>query len=768
MQRQSLKILLKKWCIDQALNHSIRTILISIVATFIMGLGVQFLIMDDDMMKMLPKELDSKIAWDAVQNEFGSTEIIFIAFGRKGEGIYHSHSLSTLWELTQGLSNLSSVDEVANISTATRIEQIDGFMEVDALQPFRDLSKNQINDIKIYLNNNPNQQKQYISTEEEYLLTIIQPVEEIGLDVFRNQVVAISDSILFEYNIHYGGTAYVTGSVPQLIREDVKALIQTGLLIMFVILLINLRSIKAVLMVLVVIIFSLIAMMGFMGWAYRITGSDRFLFALLNTSMPIILLTIANSDGVHVITKFFRELRVIGNRRRAIKSMMDTLLIPIFLTSITTITAFLTMVSSPLEPLIGYGISISIGIAWAWLLSSFMLPAIINILNWNPKSKYITEHSLFETVVNKVGQTVIQNPKLIFLSGLAVVIVGAVGLQKIIVDVNVSSFFKPGTEIRDSMDFMDNQMNGTMDLRVRIEGDIKEPDILKKMDSLQLFIEKHDSTKLTYSITNIVKQMHRIVMDDDMEFETIPKKREKINNLFTIYEMSGNSNDFRSMVDHDYKSALITAISSEMSTDEVFLFVGSIMDYIKEKFPKTIKVDVTGMIVVIKDMVDLVIRSSLFSILSSILIVGLITSFFFNRLIWGLLALIPLTSAVMLNFGLMGYFNITLNHITAILSSIIIGVGVDFSIHYISQFRRLSKKIRKEELSNKVVSDVGYPIILDAGSNMGFGALLFSAFIPVQYIGGLMVFAMLSTSFGTLLLLSSTIELIKKHLIEKV
>ena len=98
MQRQSLKILLKKWCIDQALNHSIRTILISIVATFIMGLGVQFLIMDDDMMKMLPKELDSKIAWDAVQNEFGSTEIIFIAFGRKGEGIYHSHSLSTLWE----------------------------------------------------------------------------------------------------------------------------------------------------------------------------------------------------------------------------------------------------------------------------------------------------------------------------------------------------------------------------------------------------------------------------------------------------------------------------------------------------------------------------------------------------------------------------------------------------------------------------------------------------------------------------------------------
>ena len=66
-----------------------------------------------------------------------------------------------------------------------------------------------------------------------------------------------------------------------------------------------------------------------------------------------------------------------------------------------------------------------------------------------------------------------------------------------------------------------------------------------------------------------------------------------------------------------------------------------------------------------------------------------------------------------------------------------------------------------------MIKDVGYPIILDAGSNMGFGALLFSAFIPVQYIGGLMVFAMISTSLGTLTLLSSSTELLKDHLIDK-
>ena len=62
---------------------------------------------------------------------------------------------------------------------------------------------------------------------------------------------------------------------------------------------------------------------------------------------------------------------------------------------------------------------------------------------------------------------------------------------------------------------------------------------------------------------------------------------------------------------------------------------------------------------------------------------------------------------------------------------------------------------------------MGYPIILDAGSNMGFGALLFSAFIPVQYIGGLMVLAMLSTSLGTITLLATASELLKARLIQK-
>ena len=767
MNIAQIHISIKQWFVDQALQHSRRTITLSILATLFMGSGIRFLVMDDDMMKMLPKELESKVTWDAIQNEFGSTEIIFIAFGRQGESAYQEKTLADLWTLTEQLNILSTVDDISNISNATRIDQVDGFLEIDDLQIRKVLSSSEIDDIKVYLNKNQDLKKQFVSKGEEYLLTIIQPFDQVGLDQFRNDIVSVADSILSNYDVHYGGTAYVTGSVPQLIRDDVQSLIKMGMIIMLVILLFNLRSIHAVLMVMMVILSSLIAMMGFMGWAYKITGSDRFLFALLNTSMPIILLTIANSDGVHVVTKFFREFRKLRDVNTAIESSMDALLLPIFLTSITTIAAFLTMVSSPLEPLIGYGVSISVGIAWAWLMSSLMLPAVISTKKWDPNSKAIALASIFEKLVGKIANIVTRYPKYVFSSGLILVLAGLMGLYKITIDVNVASFFKPGTEIRDSMDFIDEKMSGTMDLRVRLDADIKDPIVLQKMDSLQSYIEENDQVKVTYSIANVVKQMHRTVMDDSLKYETIPVEREKVNNLFTMYSMSGDPEDFSSLVDYEYSSGLITALSSVMSTEDVFSFVGSITDHIEQNFDQTINIDVTGMIVVIRDMVLMVIRSSFLSILISLVLICSITALFFKRIIWGILAVIPLTGAVILNFGLMGHFGITLNHITAILSSIIIGVGVDFAIHFISQFQRLSSSIDRGDLSQEVIKDVGYPIILDAGSNMGFGALLFSAFIPVQYIGGLMVFAMISTSLGTLTLLSSSTELLKDHLIDK-
>lgn len=758
---------LRSWFIKQSLDFPVRTIIFSLLITLFTASGARFFIIDDDMLKILPKDLDSRVSWDLIQDEFGSTEVIFVAFGKEGKSIFNPGAMATLWDLTKALEGTNQVEEVISISSATRMDNNDGFMEIDDLQSERNLNQEEVDKIQGYLDKNPTIKKRFISEDNQYFLVTIQPYESGALNTFRDSITTISSPILNDYEIHYGGQAYLTGTMPELIRDDVVGLARIGVLIMTVILLANLRSIAGVTMVLMLIGLSLIAMIGVQGWVYHLTGSDRFLFTLANTSMPIILLTIANSDGVHVISKFFKELRVKKDSRKALASTMDSLLIPIFLTTITTIAAFATMTVSPIEPLFGYGIIIGAGIAWAWFLSSLLLPAVISLKKWNNNSIAIRRRSIFENIIKKLGKVVLTHPKYVFTVGVAFVIIGCTGLSKIIVDVNMVNFFEPGTEIRDSMDFLDEKMAGTVDIRVRAEGDMKNPEILSSMRKLQNIMEEDEKVSTSFSIANVVEQMHRTVMDDDPSYEVIPDDQDKVNNLFTMYSMSGDPDDFSSMVDYEYKIGLITAFSKVMSTIEIFDYVEKMNREVMSLEASGLDLEFTGMIVILRDLVDMIVSSSILNIVFSLIIIGIIASIFFKRILWGLLAVVPLFSAVIINFGFMGYFGIELSHVTALLSSIIIGVGVDFSIHYISQFRRLSRTVESNKLSREVIDDVGYPIILDAGSNMGFGALLFSVFLPIQNIGGLMVFAMVSTSIGTLTVLAALSELLKHRLIEK-
>ena len=758
---------LRSWFIKQSLDSPVRTIIFSLLITLFTASGARFFIIDDDMLKILPKDLDSRVSWDLIQDEFGSTEVIFVAFGKEGKSIFNPGAMATLWDLTKALEGTNQVEEVISISSATRMDNIEGFMEIDDLQSERNLNQEEVDKIQGYLDKNPTIKKRFISEDNQYFLVTIQPYESGALNTFRDSITTISSPILNDYEIHYGGQAYLTGTMPELIRDDVVGLARIGVLIMTVILLANLRSIAGVTMVLMLIGLSLIAMIGVQGWVYHLTGSDRFLFTLANTSMPIILLTIANSDGVHVISKFFKELRLKKDSRKALASTMDSLLIPIFLTTITTIAAFATMTVSPIEPLFGYGIIIGAGIAWAWFLSSLLLPAVISLKKWDNNSIAIRRRSIFENIIKKLGKVVLTHPKYVFTVGVAFVIIGCTGLSKIIVDVNMVNFFEPGTEIRDSMDFLDEKMAGTVDIRVRAEGDMKNPEILSSMRKLQNIMEEDEKVSTSFSIANVVEQMHRTVMDDDPSYEVIPDDQDKVNNLFTMYSMSGDPDDFSSMVDYEYKIGLITAFSKVMSTIEIFDYVEKMNQEVMSLEASGLDLEFTGMIVILRDLVDMIVSSSILNIVFSLIIIGIIASIFFKRILWGLLAVVPLFSAVIINFGFMGYFGIELSHVTALLSSIIIGVGVDFSIHYISQFRRLSRTVESDKLSREVIDDVGYPIILDAGSNMGFGALLFSVFLPIQNIGGLMVFAMVSTSIGTLTVLAALSELLKHRLIEK-
>ncbi len=759
---------MKNRLISQALDHPIRTVILCVLVTVFLGSGVRFIVIDDDFMNMIPEDNPSLVTWNKVLDEFGSTERIFVAFGHKGQDALTPETLAKAWDFAHAVEKMPEVDEVFSVASMNRMDSDDGFMEVSDLQPSRNMTPKQVQNMKDYLDKTPDMEIRVLSKNHDFLNMVVQPKLEKDDVVMTKKIIAEADKVLKGYDVHFGGQLYLTTSIPVLIRNDIMKLMAFAIVILIIIMLLNLRSFPAVLMALSVVILALAGMMGFLGWMVHLTGSNKFYFAVLNATMPIILLTIANGDGIHIITKFMREARKRQDVRDAIRSSMNTLMLPVMLTSLTTIAAFLSMIFTPINQFLGYGIAMGFGISWAWLLSTIFLPSLLNLKKWDLSHVSLAEKSVFERLVDHIGNQVVNHPKRVLSTGVVIVAVAAFGLWKVNVEVNIASFFSKGTQIRDSIDFLDQEMTGTMDMEIKVDGDIKSPNVLKKMEAVQNYLEKNPAVRTTISIADIIKLMHRTVMDDDPKYEVIPDSRDKVNNLFTLYSMSGDPDDFSSLVDYDYSQGLVTALLKNIPTSQMTPLINGVNQYVKKLGTDDFHTTLTGMIVIMQEEMFLVLRSAFISIGVSVIMIFLISWIFFKRFLWGVLAVIPLSSAIILNFGLMGFAGIDLSHITALLSSIIVGVGVDFAIHYISQYRHyVNKGVSKDKISREVMGDTGYPIMLNALSNMGFGALMISAFLPVRYIGGLMVFAMISTSVGTLTLLASATELLKDRLVRK-
>lgn len=780
-------IKLKKYLINQSLNHPFRTVVISSFLTLFIFWGIKTFKLDDDLVKTFPQDLPSKIIWDSIIDEFGQTEFVFVSFGKSDHNILNDKFAIKQNQLFTDavLNNIKGVDKVISLSNYNKFSGDEDYLDIGLLQSENflddfdnDIITNQtLTNIVKYFENNPEQKQRLVSANNDYLNIAIRPFDESsGYTDIVAQVKALAYQYLGDYEIHFAGQPYLAGETPNLIKKDVSYLMAIGIVIMFIILFLNFKSIYSVIIILITIISSFLAMLGFMGWMRYITGSNYFDFTMMNTSMPIILLTIANSDGVHIMSKFFKEFRRTKDQSKAVYITLDNLMQPIFLTSITTSAAFITMISSPLEYMIGYSFGIAFGVMWALFLSCTMLTSLISLKTWSLDSRAISNESAVEKLTNYISNFVNSNAKKVLFGGLLIVCISAIGIWLVNVEVNVIKFYKKGNPIRESTIFVDENFTGTMNLSIKLESTITDSDGIPnyenyvKLYKLQNFLEDNNQISMTFSFADVLGQAYKAYTNSDTEFIPNADALEGTYTMLSISDKSGIDDDLASLLGKDYDEdfyeidkLLLTAMIKTISTAEIQNLISQTEQYIENNFNDTkTNVKISGLSVFIKDFVNIIVESSITSIVLSLVLILFITGIFFKSLKWGLLSIIPLASAVILNFGLMGLFGIDLNHMTALLSSVIIGVGVDFSIHYISDYRRnIINNVDVEDINIQTSKDVGYPILLDVFSNMGFIALLFSILIPLNHMGGLMVFAMVSTSFGTLTILSSLISILK-------
>ena len=310
-------IKLKKYLINQSLNHPFRTVVISSFLTLFIFWGIKTFKLDDDLVKTFPQDLPSKIIWDSIIDEFGQTEFVFVSFGKSDHNILNDKFAIKQNQLFTDavLNNIKGVDKVISLSNYNKFSGDEDYLDIGLLQSENflddfdnDIITNQtLTDIVKYFENNPEQKQRLVSANNDYLNIAIRPFDESsGYTDIVAQVKALAYQYLGDYEIHFAGQPYLAGETPNLIKKDVSYLMAIGIVIMFIILFLNFKSIYSVIIILITIISSFLAMLGFMGWMRYITGSNYFDFTMMNTSMPIILLTIANSDGVHIMSKFFK------------------------------------------------------------------------------------------------------------------------------------------------------------------------------------------------------------------------------------------------------------------------------------------------------------------------------------------------------------------------------------------------------------------------------------------------------------------------------
>ena len=184
------------------------------------------------------------------------------------------------------------------------------------------------------------------------------------------------------------------------------------------------------------------------------------------------------------------------------------------------------------------------------------------------------------------------------------------------------------------------------------------------------------------------------------------------------------------------------------STDDITHFIDAASDYARKHFPEGYTVEFTGPGEMEATMTDMVISSQLKSLLFSLICVFIVIAVSFRSGWAGLLGTVPLAFTIVLNYMVMGFSGIKLDLVTSILASVAIGVGIDYTIHFLETYRAERALTRDGKVAAKrTFRKSGIGIITNAlAVGLGFLVLYFSQFVVLRFIGILVAIVMFISS----------------------
>ena len=497
-----------------------------------------------------------------------------------------------------------------------------------------------------------------------------------------------------KWEIRPAGMSYTEFEEEAVTMNQLVTRISLGFLVMLVCLIIFIRSLRGIVVPSISTVGALTTTLGFSGWM-GIKGNNSMIMITVLLSMAL-----AVGYSVHYINSFKMYFRKTGKRKESIVMGVRDSGWALFFTVITTMAGMLSFLSAGIKPMRWVG-----GITAATVFAVFayiiiLLPVLYSFgKDKSPEADFVNAEGATKSDlrVEAMGKSILNKKWITVILTVLVAAVVVPGIFKIKVNMNYSDMMGERTPyIKRLLEITRSQLGSQYDYEVLIEYSdedaIKNPQVLKKMDILAERIGKLSQTKVSNgkprvsSVTKIVKEMNRTLNEDDPDAYIIPDNQDLVTQIMFLYEISGGT-DLYDYISNDFRAAYLKVELSGYDGEEIVKNLAEVKKWVAELFPDAENAGVVGEVVQYAQMNGKLVRGSIKSIGTSLIIILILLVLAFTSIRTGFIAMIPNIVPIALIGGIMGYASVNLDMITAMIMPMILGIAVDDTIHFTNHIK---------------------------------------------------------------------------------
>lgn len=732
-------------------------------------LSVQFprLTIDPSVDVFVPRDHPEVRFFDEIRQVFGLLNFVIIGVVEERDGgIYRPDTLALVRDLTASLREIPDVTKVLSLFSFPYIEgDAEGMRVTDLLQEVPQ-GEEALMRLRERIGRWPLLTGALVSGDGKATALLVRYRRNSDAELRRRVFHAVADRVRpFEKGppqIFVAGMTAIEVSISDAIRQDMKRLFPLVVAVVVLCLWLSFRRAVGVLLPLLTVVVAVLWTMGAMAVL-------RVPLNTLTGALPVLLMAVGTAYTIHLLFHFLYHVSRGQKPEDAAVQAVTRIGSAVLMAGLTTIGGFASLGVSQVVPIRSFGLFSAFGTAVALGASLTLIPALLRLglkrirTHREPSSRE-TRSALpgLDRILSNYTAWVLRHRRLVYAAAIGLAVFFLAGAFRIYPESDYITHFKRSSYIRQSDEKINRYFDGSSFLDIIVDtgepDGVKDPDILRRMESLQAFAATRPKVGGTMSLVDYLKRMNQVLNEESPEAYRLPDTREMVAQYLLLYSMSGDESDLEDVVDPQYRRACISVRLKTGSTRHAARIIDEIERYNREvtKLP----MHMTASMVLGKVVDDLTIRGQIESLMASVPVVFLLVSWVFRSFVGGLFAVLPLLLCTALNFGILGWAGIPLQIGTALIASVALGIGIDYAIHYLNIARIQAPGAADLGASLRESARTGGRAILYNAMAVGFGffVLILSSFIADIYFGAFISLTMFTASLATLTLLPCLIH----------